>query len=116
MCANSGITESGIRVIDCIEKLLDEFNKTFTYRKLPIFLEVATYSPWSNFLRLNETACEQNLPSCVRDFIFVIGFHNVIRFNDLIAPVREWREIAQKYSDMGLIILIFEMCDIFPIL
>uniref|UniRef100_A0A915PYW1 SSD domain-containing protein n=1 Tax=Setaria digitata TaxID=48799 RepID=A0A915PYW1_9BILA len=74
----------------------------FTYTEIPAFFKSATYFFLSSFVHMNESACEINQPECISSFFFVTNFHGIIKYNEMIPAVADWRRIAAKYSDYAV--------------
>ncbi|VDM68155.1 unnamed protein product [Strongylus vulgaris] len=93
--------ESTFFWIQAYEEFLNFYGETedFTYEEMPTFFKSATYFYLSSFVKYNETACVENNPLCITSFFFMTNFHEHIKFHELIPAVREWREIAARYSD-----------------
>uniref|UniRef100_A0A1I7VN58 SSD domain-containing protein n=1 Tax=Loa loa TaxID=7209 RepID=A0A1I7VN58_LOALO len=83
------------------DEFLSFYNESedFTYTEIPAFFKSATYFFLSSFVHMNETACYDNQPECISSFFFVTNFHGVIRYDEMIPAVVDWRRIAAKYSD-----------------
>ncbi|VDN08041.1 unnamed protein product [Thelazia callipaeda] len=83
------------------EEYLLSYNEIdyFTYTEIPSFLKSAPYFFLGSFIQMNETACYDNHPECITAFFFATDFHKVIKYNEMIPAVRDWRRIAAKYSD-----------------
>uniref|UniRef100_A0A914V285 SSD domain-containing protein n=1 Tax=Plectus sambesii TaxID=2011161 RepID=A0A914V285_9BILA len=74
----------------------------FSYSEIPTFLKSASYSFWRAYLHINETACDNDQPDCVQQYIFNTGYHTVVKYTDMIPVLAEWRAIAANYSDLGV--------------
>uniref|UniRef100_A0A0R3RIK9 SSD domain-containing protein n=1 Tax=Elaeophora elaphi TaxID=1147741 RepID=A0A0R3RIK9_9BILA len=77
-------------------------SEDFTYTDIPAFFKSATYFFLNSFVHMNESACNDNQPECISSFCFVTNYHGIIRFDELIPAVAEWRRIAARYSDYGV--------------
>ncbi|VDK44382.1 unnamed protein product [Anisakis simplex] len=80
-----------------------EISDGFTYTELPDFLDTAGFKHWRPLLRLNETACINNQPECIQEYAFMTGFTSVTHFYDRVPLLNEWRQIASKYADLGIL-------------
>ncbi|KAL3994386.1 Patched family protein [Acanthocheilonema viteae] len=77
-------------------------SEDFTYTDIPAFFKSATYFFLNSFVRMNESACNDNVPECISSFFFVTNFHGVIKYDEMIPAVVDWRRIAAKYSDYAV--------------
>uniref|UniRef100_A0A914UK13 SSD domain-containing protein n=1 Tax=Plectus sambesii TaxID=2011161 RepID=A0A914UK13_9BILA len=92
--------------ISAYQEFLDFYgdSSAFTYSDIPTFLQSASYSFWRGYVHTNTTACYDNHPDCVKEFILTIGFHTVVNYVEMIPILAEWRSIAANYSDMEVTI------------
>jgi hypothetical protein len=74
----------------------------FAYTEIPAFFRSATYFYLSSFVHMNETACIENEPDCISSFFFITNFHHVIKYHELVPTVKDWRRIANEYSDLDV--------------
>ncbi|KAK6757810.1 hypothetical protein RB195_015559 [Necator americanus] len=72
----------------------------FTYVHIPSFVESDSY--WKATLRINETACMINEPTCIQSFLFTTGFTSLVRYNEMFPLIQEWRGISRKYPELGV--------------
>ncbi|KAK6046185.1 hypothetical protein COOONC_16310 [Cooperia oncophora] len=72
----------------------------FTYAHIPDFLNSDSY--WKGTMRINETACALNEPSCLLSFLFTTGFTTLSSYREMFPLIQEWRAISSKYPDLGV--------------
>lgn len=84
-------------------EFISEISGCFTYTELPEFLNSAGFKHWRTLLHLNETACLAELPECIVEYAFTTGFTSVTRFYDRVPLLTEWRRIASRYPELGVL-------------
>ncbi|GMS83402.1 hypothetical protein PENTCL1PPCAC_5577 [Pristionchus entomophagus] len=75
----------------------------FTYTELPSFLDTPGYTHWKAFVHIHEKECAKNTPKCVDSFLLNTGFTSVVRFYERVPQLENWRKIASKYAEMGVV-------------
>ncbi|GMR34878.1 hypothetical protein PMAYCL1PPCAC_05073 [Pristionchus mayeri] len=75
----------------------------FTYTELPSFLYTPGYTHWKAFVHIHEKECAKDSPKCIDSFLLNTGFTSVVRFYDRVPQLENWRKIAAKYADMGVV-------------
>jgi hypothetical protein len=74
----------------------------FTYTELPTFLKSASYNYYTGLLHLDEAACYAESPECIVNFMFVTNFHEVVKYDEMIPAVLDWRRIAAEYAEFDV--------------
>uniref|UniRef100_A0A1I7XIU0 SSD domain-containing protein n=1 Tax=Heterorhabditis bacteriophora TaxID=37862 RepID=A0A1I7XIU0_HETBA len=91
-----------IRKVTKRMKVLSSFQQVkFTYTDIPSFLKSDSY--WKATIKVNETACEENQPSCIGSFLFTTGFTTL---TDALGDVI-WQTLLSEVICMGLSFIIF---------
>ncbi|KAF8361353.1 hypothetical protein PRIPAC_88276 [Pristionchus pacificus] len=75
----------------------------FTYTELPSFLDTPGYTHWKAFVHIHERECAKDSPKCVDSFLLNTGFTSVVRFYERVPQLENWRKIASRYSEMGVV-------------
>uniref|UniRef100_A0A914XH91 SSD domain-containing protein n=1 Tax=Plectus sambesii TaxID=2011161 RepID=A0A914XH91_9BILA len=75
---------------------------SFTYTEVPAFLKSDANAFWRASLRTNDTACLANHPDCIEAFMLTTGFHTIVKYEEMIPLLKQWRGIAAGYSDMNV--------------
>ncbi|KAK5985719.1 hypothetical protein GCK32_012848 [Trichostrongylus colubriformis] len=78
----------------------EEEKVAFTYVHIPNFINSET--SWKGTMRVNETACALNKPSCLSSFLFITGFTTLSGYREMIPLVQGWRAISKKYPELGV--------------
>ncbi|MFH4977680.1 hypothetical protein AB6A40_004389 [Gnathostoma spinigerum] len=87
------------------EEFLEFYSDTenFTYVEIPAFFGLSPYEMMKSLVKMNESACILDQPECISSFFFVTNFRDVVKYHEMIPAVAEWRRIAAKYSDLGVV-------------
>ncbi|KAK5973551.1 hypothetical protein GCK32_002062 [Trichostrongylus colubriformis] len=93
--------DSGLGQITVVSGDRTNFMKVaFTYVHIPDFIN--SEISWKGTMRVNETACALNQPSCLSSFLFITGFTTLSGYREMIPLVQGWRAISKKYPELGV--------------
>ncbi|KAK6040594.1 hypothetical protein COOONC_21901 [Cooperia oncophora] len=72
----------------------------FTYAHIIDFLKLNPI--WKGTVRINETGCGLNEPSCLSSFLFTTGFTTLSSYKEMFPLIQEWRAIGRRHRDLGV--------------